>query len=124
MKKQYFYTDKNGKVNRYLYCIRGCEQIYTQDQLGKEIFEIAKASYLCSKCQKELGIEKEVSSEPIQEDTEEIVEEKVPEVVLEKEEIEDENEVDEVETQLEKKTFALMFLNAMMVLFIVELQKI
>jgi len=46
MKKEYFYTDDSGKMQKYIYCIRGCEQPYKKTQIGIDISKVSDHSYV------------------------------------------------------------------------------
>lgn len=63
MKKEYFYTDDSGKMQKYIYCIRGCEQPYKKTQIGIDISKVSDHSYVCKKCAKELALKCELTNQ-------------------------------------------------------------
>lgn len=65
MKKEYFYTDESGKMQKYVYCIRGCEQPYKKDQIGIDISKVSDHSYVCKKCAKELALKCELTNQSL-----------------------------------------------------------
>ena len=60
--KKYFYKDSSGKMCRFVHCMRGCPEAYTQDQIDIDIFKVSNHSYICSKCYRELDIGKLITS--------------------------------------------------------------
>ena len=58
MTKQYFYKDKQGKMQRFIFCIRGCPESYRKEDLGIDIFKATDHAHMCKKCCLELGLKR------------------------------------------------------------------
>jgi putative endonuclease len=58
--RKYFYKDNQGVTQKYIYCIRGCPEPYTQNQVGLDIVKVSRMGYICKKCSKELNISDEL----------------------------------------------------------------
>lgn len=53
--RNYFYKHE-GKTLKYVYCIRGCNEPYKQEQIGSDIEKISNIGYICRKCLNELNL--------------------------------------------------------------------
>ena len=100
--KKHFYTE-DGKIKKYVYCIRGCHEPYRQDEIGVKILRANDTIFMCEKCIKILGI----TNSLIQEETGRI--KKITEIIdeeigtQEKEEVVKEEIVkEELKVQLEE----------------------
>jgi len=59
--KKYFYQDKHGKIQKYIYCIRGCPEPYEQTQKGTGVFKVTEKVFVCHKCIKTLSIDNKMT---------------------------------------------------------------
>jgi putative endonuclease len=57
--KKYFYKDKLGRTQKFIYCLRGCPEPYFQEQLGTEIIKVTDHTHICKKCFNDLHMQKD-----------------------------------------------------------------
>jgi putative endonuclease len=57
--RKYFYRD-GDQIKKYVYCTRGCQEAYKQNDIGNSILKVNNTTFLCSKCAKILGIQAEL----------------------------------------------------------------
>ena len=92
--RKYFYKTSTGDLKQYIYCIRGCEKPYMQEDVNLTIFKISDTSFMCSECTKYLQIKNKSH-----EDKEEIIAFKEEAINLKEETEEIENIEEIVETE-------------------------
>jgi putative endonuclease len=102
--RQYFYKDKLGRMQKFVFCLRCNVESYRQEQIGKDIIKVSDTSYLCIKCGKELGILENLQLKQKEEENDTMFSTKIPSIDLNTEEEDsEENVVLSIDPEIEKE---------------------
>jgi len=117
--RKYFYRD-GDQIKKYVYCTRGCQEAYKQNDIGNSILKVNNNTFICSKCAKVLRIQSDLSKmvidqtqtvvfEPVPSITSSFVNETMPEMTDSKTQDISETELSSLETDVELKLYNSTF---------------